>query len=128
MDVSFWCSFFDSNVRIWGKEAGSSAGCFAHWMRCRVRKAGEIKNLPKPTCLKTTILASMQIHGAMFREMTNLVFNQNNTPSLISVVYILMLHLVPESVLLNVLILTFLKWKVFPKPTLHLSVAKQVVR
>ena len=91
-------------------------------------KAGEIKNLPKPISLMTTTLESTQIYGTMFREMTNLVFNQNNTLSLISVVSILMLHLMPESVLLNVLILNFLKWKMFPNPTLHLSVAKQVAR
>lgn len=91
-------------------------------------KVGEIKNLPKPTSLMTTRLESMQINGTMFRETTNLAFNQNNTPSLISLVYILVLHLMPESVLLNVLILNFLKRKVFPNPTLHLSVAKQVVR
>lgn len=76
----------------------------------------------------TTTLESMQIHGTMFREMTKLVFNQNNILSCISVVYILMLHPMAESVLLDVLILNFLRWKMFPSPTFHLSVAKQVVR
>lgn len=70
----------------------------------------------------------MQINGTMFREMTDLAFNQNNTLSLISVVYLSVLKLMPGSVLLNVLILNFLKWNMFPNSTLHLSVAKQVVR
>lgn len=76
----------------------------------------------------TTTLESMQINGTMFREMTDLAFNQNNTLSLISVVYLSVLKLMPGSVLLNVLILNFLKWNMFPNSTLHLSVAKRVVR
>lgn len=64
-------------------------------------KVGERKNLPKPTSLMTTTLERMQINGTMFREMTNSVFNQNNTLSFISVVYILMLHLMPESVFIR---------------------------
>lgn len=86
-------------------------------------KVGERKNLPKPTSLMTTTLERMQINGTMFREMTNSVFNQNNTLSFISVVYILMLHLMPESVFIQ----NFLKWKMSPNPALHLSAAKQAV-
>lgn len=86
------------------------------------------KNVPKLTSLMTTALENTQINGRKFREITTLVFNQNNTLVLISVVCILMLRLMPESVLLNVLILNFLKWEIFPSSTLHLSVAKQVVR
>lgn len=81
VDVSFCCSFWQQREDF-GKRGGQLCSVLCSLDEVQdflLWKVGEIKDLPKPTSPMTATLESMKINGTMFREMTNLVFNQNNT-------------------------------------------------
>lgn len=131
VNVSYYCSFWQQHQDSGKREGQLWCALLIEWGAGHT--AGETrweKTFPKPITLMPTTLGSVWLYGTMFTEMTNLgiQLKHKNSLSLVRVVYILMLHLMPESALLNVSVVNFLKWKVFPNPTFHLSVTKGVMR